>query len=101
MREVIGIFPEGPKKKPEMIRGKTGAVRIALKSGKPIVPAGIKNTAKVLPMEKWLPRRFSRIIKVNIGKPIYFNRKKAHNKKDLRRMTDELMKEIERLKNEI
>lgn len=46
---IIGIFPEGRRNKPSvnpdweriLLKGKTGAVRLALTTGTPIVPAGI------------------------------------------------------------
>lgn len=46
---VIGIFPEGmrntPKRNPQwasvMLKGKTGAARLALATGVPVIPAGI------------------------------------------------------------
>ena len=45
---VAGIFPEG-KRNPSssLLKGKTGAIRLALSSGAPIIPAGIiNNTGK-------------------------------------------------------
>ena len=99
--EIIGIFPEGPKKDSKIKKGKTGFIRIALDAKVPILPVGLKDSYKVLPIEKWIPRKYKRLIKVNIGKPIYLDYLKRHNKKDLRRITDKLMKRIVRLRNEI
>jgi 1-acyl-sn-glycerol-3-phosphate acyltransferase len=40
---VIGIFPEGRRNPaPSLLRGKTGTVRLALATGAPIIPAGLK-----------------------------------------------------------
>lgn len=39
---IVGIFPEGGRQKTEMLgRGKTGAVRLALASGCPVIPTGV------------------------------------------------------------
>ncbi|MDH3295986.1 MAG: 1-acyl-sn-glycerol-3-phosphate acyltransferase, partial [Acidimicrobiia bacterium] len=53
--EVVGIFPEGrttrdPNLWPE--RAKTGAVRLALKTGVPIVPIAMVGTHRVLPRKR-------------------------------------------------
>src|SRR6185295_18204009 len=47
---VIGIFPEGTRNKPsinhhwetELLRGKTGAARLAIATGAPVIPAAIR-----------------------------------------------------------
>lgn len=47
--EVMGVFPEGMRNKPSvnpdwetvLLKGKTGAARLALATGAPVVPAGI------------------------------------------------------------
>lgn len=56
--EVLGIFPEGTRR-PEGKLGtpKSGSVMLAIKSGAPIVPVGIKNVKK------------DGIITINIGEP--------------------------------
>lgn len=43
---IVGIFPESTRNtdKKTLLRGKTGAVRLALATGVPIVPVGLSNT---------------------------------------------------------
>ncbi len=98
---IVGIFPEGPKKDAKLIEGKTGVIRIALAAKAPILPVGLKNTYQILPMEKWIPRKYKKLIKVNIGKPIYLDYTQIYDKKRLRNSVDKLMNEIARLRNEI
>ncbi len=44
----VAVFPEGDSNKnPELRTGKTGAARLALRSGLPVVPIGIKGTRGV------------------------------------------------------
>ncbi len=44
----VAIFPEGNSNKmPELRTGKTGAARLALRTGLPVIPAGIKGTRGV------------------------------------------------------
>ncbi len=44
--EIVGIFPEGTRNtnEHELLKGKTGAVRLALATGVPLIPIGIRNT---------------------------------------------------------
>lgn len=44
--EIVGIFPEGTRNtnEHELLKGKTGAVRLALATRAPLIPIGIKNT---------------------------------------------------------
>ncbi len=44
--KIIGIFPEGTRNtdSKHLLPGKTGAIRLALRSGVPIIPLGIINT---------------------------------------------------------
>ncbi|MFH0804564.1 MAG: lysophospholipid acyltransferase family protein [Patescibacteria group bacterium] len=43
--EIVGIFPEAHRnpKPDELLRGKTGAVRMALATGAPLIPVGVVN----------------------------------------------------------
>lgn len=90
-QEVLMIFPEGTRN--GMAKGvsfKNGPVTIAIKSGTPIVPVGIKGNFKV----------FSKIV-VNIGKPIDYSQYKDRQKdKELiTNLTKELMEEVIRLRD--
>lgn len=98
-KEIIGIFPEGGRSRNGKIqRGKTGAVRLALAAKAPVVPVGIKGTYQLWPVHKKL-FKIKRIVKVNIGKPIYIDRyyKRKITRKLLRKLTKKIMREIARL----
>lgn len=88
--ELLLIFPEGTRNgMAKGIRAKDGAIKLAAKSNKPIVPVGIQGSFK--PFRK---------VKVNIGKPIYYNlsKEELNDKEKLRELTDELMKKIVELR---
>ncbi len=76
--EAVGIFPEGrttrdPNMWPE--RSKTGAVRLALETGVPIVPIAMVGTHRVMPRKRPLPTLIRNLILrpnvlVEVGEPI-------------------------------
>lgn len=70
---IIGIYPEGSTKIKNKL--KTGAIRLAIESGRPILPVGLKSS--------WKP--FTAAIR--IGKPFY-----ADKHMDIRLQTKRLMK---------
>jgi 1-acyl-sn-glycerol-3-phosphate acyltransferase len=84
---VIAMFPHGTRQRKGLVkryqpRAHTGAARIAVEGGVPLVPAAIAGTDHLL--------RFERL-RVRYGKPL------AVDGLDLREATDRLMAEIERL----
>ena len=90
--ELLLIFPEGTRnglakgKKP-----KNGAVLIAATAEKPIIPIGVQGSFKP----------FRKVI-VNIGKPIDYSQYKDEikDKELVNKLTDDLMKEIVKLRDE-
>lgn len=47
---LLGIYPEGTRSPDgQLYRGKTGAARLALRTGVPIIPCGIAGTREVMP----------------------------------------------------
>lgn len=113
---LVTIFPEGTipgeekvlrsdiESKTGLLKGKTGVIRLALKTRVPIIPAGISGTGKALPPEaiphcKSLPIPRPAKIVVKFGKPIdlspYYNT--PITKELLRTLTDELMCKISTL----
>lgn len=99
---IIAIFPEGGRSRDGKIRqGKTGMVRIALKSQVPIVPVGIHGTFDLMPKGSIMPK-FKKNIVVNIGKPVYFGNyyKREIKKQILRKLTDKIMIEIAKLSDQ-
>lgn len=112
----IGIFPEGtipgeedqPRWEVErdtgLLRGKTGAVRLALHAGVPIVPVGISGTGKALPPEAFprlqkLPLVKPAPVEVRFGEPIRLKVRAEEevSYEQLRGMTDRVMRAISHL----
>ncbi|MBI5467146.1 MAG: 1-acyl-sn-glycerol-3-phosphate acyltransferase [Candidatus Kerfeldbacteria bacterium] len=72
----VVVFPEGnSNKNPELRSGKTGAARLALRSGLPVVPIGIQGTngVKAWQAQLWF-FRFWKPCRVTIGEPMLFPR---------------------------
>jgi len=91
-KELLLIFPEGTRNgMAKGVKAKDGAIKLAAKSGKPIIPVGVQGNFK--PFRK---------IKLNIGKPIYYNltKEEINNRDKLRELTDELMEKIVELRDE-
>ncbi len=90
--ELLLIFPEGTRNgMAKGVKPKEGAVKLAIKANVPIIPIGVQGNFK-----------FFRKIKLNIGKPITYNVSKedSNNKEVLEKLTQELMDEIVRLRDE-
>lgn len=62
------LFPEGGRTETGMRPFREGAAYIAIKAGVPVVPVGIVNARRVLPMHSWLLRPGE--IEIHIGEPI-------------------------------
>jgi len=62
---VVGIFPEGPfSVRGRLERGLPGVAMLALRSGAPVVPAGIAGTYEALAARRWrLPRRHPLVVR--------------------------------------
>lgn len=70
---LIGIFPEGRVNfGSDLLPFKSGAARMALESGKPIIPVGIFGSEKILGTSR--VARYGKI-SIHFGKPITFNKK--------------------------
>ena len=99
--EPIGIFPEG-RRSPngKLQKAKNGAAKIALTAKIPILPIGMVDSYYLWPKGKTFPKIKKRI-RMNIGKPMYFDKYYGKiNKKNLRLVTNTIMKEIARLSNQ-
>lgn len=97
--QLFGIYPEGTRSRDGMLyKGHTGAARLAIKVGCPIIPVGIVGTREIQPPDKVLPKT-GLSCTVKFGRPIdpqrYIERGGDHLV--LREMTDELMFEIREL----
>jgi len=95
---LAGIFPEGtvnPKPDEGLSRGRTGAARIALATGAPVVPVGIWGTQDRWPKSGLHVRRPWRpVVAVSYGEPISPNGA-ADSAVDVQAFTDLVMAAIE------
>jgi 1-acyl-sn-glycerol-3-phosphate acyltransferase len=98
--QIVGLYPEGTRSPDGRIyKGRTGAARIALTAGCPVVPCAIAGTEKVQPTGKLLPRVHR--VTVTFGRPLDFSRysgalweavrETADEHTVLRAVTDEIM----------
>ncbi|KXK58252.1 glycerol acyltransferase [Micromonospora rosaria] len=93
----VAIYPEGTRSPDgRLYRGRTGAARLAVAAGVPIVPVGMIGTEKVQPIGARVPRPGAGKITVRFGKPLDFTGR-PDDRTSLREMTDELMSEIQKL----
>lgn len=94
--EALLIYPEGTRSRDGSLhRGRTGAVRMALAAGCPIVPVGIVGTDKIQPIDVFMPK-FRLDATIRFGRPLDIPRlaKGRDDRRTLRALTDELMFEI-------
>jgi 1-acyl-sn-glycerol-3-phosphate acyltransferase len=97
--ELFGIYPEGTRSRDGILRrGRTGAARLALRTGAPLVPVGIVGTREIQPPGGRVPRPF-RACAIRLGRPLApgHYRDRGDDRMVLRQMTDELMFEIRSL----
>jgi len=105
---ILVLYPEGRRSaNGQLQEGKLGTAKIFLKTGIPILPAGLKGTFELLPPGGKL--KIKRIVKISIGQPLYFKEEfiKAKNlncdsekyKEICQKITDKIMAEISNLAN--
>lgn len=97
--ELFVIYPEGTRSRTgKLYRGHTGAARLAISSGAPIVPIGLIGTDEVQPIGAVLPRPF-RKTEMRIGEPIEVEPYRARRQDHAvyRELIDEVMAQIQRL----
>ncbi len=95
---LFGIYPEGTRSPDgRLYRGKTGAARIALATGAPLLPVGVIGTRDLMRPGQMLPRPGK--VTIVVGEPLDVD--KYRNWPDeqaaARALTDELMKQIQEL----
>jgi len=79
--KILGIFPEGTRSSNgELQELKLGVVKIAMKTGVPILPVGISGTHKIYPRGKKFPTLFKNKIIAKYGALQYFNKLKLKDK---------------------
>lgn len=96
---LFGIYPEGTRSRSgKLYRGHTGAARLAVESGAPIIPIGLVGTSEIQPVDAAIPKPFRRA-EVRIGKPIAVDRyqERIGDHALYRELIDEVMFEIREL----
>jgi len=79
--KVLGIFPEGTRSSNgELQELKLGAIKIAMKTGVPILPVGITGTHKIYPRGVKFPILFKHKIIIKYGALQHFNKLKSKDK---------------------
>lgn len=64
--ELIAMFPEGTRSRDgALLRGRTGAARIALAANAPVIPVAVINSQAMFKLSKWRPT-----VTVRFGKPV-------------------------------
>ena len=90
---VLGIYPEGTRS-PDgcLYKGHTGAARLSIRCGVPVVPVAQCGTAQIQPIGSMWPKPFRRV-EVKMGPPVRWNGT-GHDSSELRHFTDQVMDAI-------
>jgi len=96
--EAFGIYPEGTRSRDgRLYRGRTGVGHLALTSGAPVVPVGLRGTENIQPVGTRFPRLAD--VTVRFGEPLHFADRYAGvpTGRARREVTDEVMAAIQAL----
>jgi len=96
---LFGIYPEGTRSRSGFLhKGHTGAARLAIETGAPIIPVGLVGTDEVQPTGAPAPKPFM-AAKIHFGRPIPVDRyaHRAGDRSVYRELIDEVMYEIREL----
>jgi 1-acyl-sn-glycerol-3-phosphate acyltransferase len=101
--ELFGIFPEGTRSRDGCLyKGRTGAARLAIEVGCPIIPVGITGTDLIQPPDAKAPKPF-KSCSITFGRPIrpdrYLNDTEPHRAS--RSMIDEVMFDIREMTGQV
>jgi 1-acyl-sn-glycerol-3-phosphate acyltransferase len=97
--ELFGIYPEGTRSRDGVLyKGHTGPARLALRTGAPIIPVGIRGAREIMPPEARYPAVF-RPVTIRFGTPVSVERylDRANDRLVLRQIIDEVMFAIREL----
>jgi 1-acyl-sn-glycerol-3-phosphate acyltransferase len=96
--DMVAVYPEGTRSPDgRLYRGRTGAARLAVAAGVPIIPVGVLGTEKVQPIGQPYPKLVGLgKVTLKFGKPIE-TADRADDRSSLRALTDEVMSEIQKL----
>lgn len=91
---LLGIFPEGTRSPDgRLYKGKTGAARMALEVGCPVIPTAITGTQYILPKDARFPG-IGRRVTVKFGRPVRVPTAAKDDPHLLRTFTDNVMSDI-------
>jgi 1-acyl-sn-glycerol-3-phosphate acyltransferase len=96
---LFGIYPEGTRSRSgKLHKGHTGAARLAVETGAPLIPVGLIGTADIQPPDSVMPK-FGRKVVIKFGRPIEVGRyrDRVGNRNLYRELIDEVMYEIQAL----
>jgi 1-acyl-sn-glycerol-3-phosphate acyltransferase len=94
--DILGMFPEGTRSKTaSMNRAHPGTALIALRTGVPIIPAGITGTEKIQNLQTIILRRPR--AKIVYGKPFHLERPERLRSADVEKATTTIMKKVAEL----
>ena len=95
--KLFAVFPEGTRSRDGYLhRGHTGVARLALETGSPIVPVGIRGTDSIQPVDKLIPKLGVRA-EIRFGAPItidQYRNSRVERGQLLRQITDRVMRQI-------
>ena len=93
---LLGVYPEGTRSPDgRLYRGKTGAARMALQAGVPVIPVAMVGTDDVQPIGHRWPRL--RPVEVRIGAPVPAPAPTGDPRAQARELTEQVMAAIARL----
>jgi 1-acyl-sn-glycerol-3-phosphate acyltransferase len=98
---LVGIFPEGTRSpNGRLLRGKPGIAYLALHTGIPVIPVGLKGTYEIMSRHDRFPRL--RKAEIRIGKPVRFEMPSEGKPEPayLQQVTDSIMIRIAELTGE-
>jgi 1-acyl-sn-glycerol-3-phosphate acyltransferase len=99
--DLVAIYPEGTRSPDgRLYRGRTGVARLALAAGVPIIPVGVLGTDRIQPIGARMPRLVRAGITLRFGKPMEIAGR-PDDRASLRKITDELMREIRKLTGQV
>jgi 1-acyl-sn-glycerol-3-phosphate acyltransferase len=96
--DMVAVYPEGTRSPDgRLYRGRTGAARLAVAAGVPIIPVGMIGTERVQPIGQPYPKLVGwGKVTAKFGKPIETTGR-TNDRTSLRALTDEVMAEIQKL----
>jgi len=101
--KILGIFPEGTRSLDgELQELKLGVIKIAMKTGVPVLPVGISGTHQICPRGKKFPILFKHKVIANYGTPQVFQKMLTKNKEyqdESINLLGEKIKELSKMNN--